>query len=273
LAAFFTGVLAVVVAAPCTAPFMATAVGVALSQGGWVNGAIFLSLGVGFAAPVVLLTYFISYSPALAAKMPRPGVWMDRLKLALSVPMFLAALWLWWVFSQQIGAFGPLLLAVGMMVIIVALLPISKKGWLKAAGLGLGVLMAVAAASMAPAPKGKVAATAVPSVAFDAAALEDYRAQDRAVLVDMTAAWCVTCKVNERLLLSSSDFARVLADTDTVYMVGDWTNADPAITAYLAHFGRSGVPLYVYYPRGHRTPVILPQLLDKKKVYEILKSN
>lgn len=269
IAAFFTGILAVVVAAPCTAPFMATAVGIALSQGGLTNLVIFLSLGLGFVAPVLLLTHLISYSPTLAAKMPRPGVWMDRLKIALSVPMFLAALWLWWVFSKQIAGYGPIILALGLVGIAAMFLPVIKMRWLKLAGLGVGMAVCVYAASLEPAPKAPVA-TGAPYVAFDAKALEQYRAEGRPVIVDMTAAWCVTCKVNERLVLSSNEFVVAVRETNTVYMVGDWTNADPEITAYLDGFGRSGVPLYVYYPPNRGAPIILPQLLDKESLLKTL---
>lgn len=219
LSAFLTGVLAVVVAAPCTAPFMASAVGIALSQGGLISLVIFVALGVGFALPFVGLIYLVADNPNIAAKLPKPGAWMERLKIGLSIPMFLAALWLGGVFWQQIT----------------------------------------------PKPATTAEVTAVSSVPYDAARLEALRAEGKPVFIDMTAAWCVSCKVNERLVLHQKSVQEAFKAKGVVYMVGDWTNADPAISAYLDGFQRSGVPLYVYYPPNGQ-PVVLPQLLDKGKI-------
>jgi thiol:disulfide interchange protein DsbD len=258
LAAFMTGVLAVVVAAPCSAPFMATATGVALLRGGFVSLAIFSALGLGFAAPFVVMTCAITWSPALARLMPRPGVWMDRLRQLLAIPMYLAAVWMGWVFWQQAGVTGLGLLILGMALIAGAVvlrrLPQSLRAAASVAGLAL------AAGSAMQTPAASVASARHDRVAFAPDQLAALRAQGQPVLVDMTAAWCLTCKVNERVALSDARVQAALKAQHIVYMVGDWTHRDAQITRYLTSFGRSGVPLYVYYAPG-KAPQVLPQLL------------
>jgi thiol:disulfide interchange protein DsbD len=258
LAAFMTGVLAVVVAAPCSAPFMATATGVALLRGGFVSLAIFSALGLGFAAPFVMMTYVLTWSPALARLMPRPGVWMDRLRQALAIPMYLAAVWMGWVFWRQAGVTGLGLLILGMALIAGAVvlrrLPRSLRAAASVAGLAL------AAGSAMQTPAASVVSARHDRVAFAPDQLAALRAQGQPVLVDMTAAWCLTCKVNERIALSDARVQAALKARHIVYMVGDWTDRDAQITRYLTFFGRSGVPLYVYYAPG-KAPQVLPQLL------------
>ncbi len=272
LGALLTGILAVVVAAPCTAPFMATAIGVALAQGGPVLFAIFVSLGIGFALPFVVLTYLITLVPAVAKALPRPGKWMDILKHALSLLMYAACLWLIWVFAQQVETYGLILLVFALVLVIMAVLKNPLPKFIKPAVLVGGLVLCGLAASLPRTEK-------VPSVPTGLMAHQDFsveslaalRAQGKPVFVDLTAAWCVTCKVNERLVLTTKDFEAAVADTGTVYMVGDWTNQDAAIARYLTLFGRSGVPLYVYYGPNNAEPVVLPQLLKTADVVKTIR--
>ncbi|WKL58794.1 protein-disulfide reductase DsbD family protein [Asticcacaulis sp. ZE23SCel15] len=273
IGAFLTGVLAVVVAAPCTAPFMATAIGVALAQGGFVSFVIFLALGIGFALPIVGLTYAITYLPGLAKRLPKPGPWMDRFKHILAVPMYLAALWMVWVFAQQVSGLGlfALIIALGLIVLGVArtLIPAVTRPVL----LGLGIVLAVASAAQTRAVTTPAAIKAdVPYETFSVERIAQLRAEGKNVMVDLTAAWCVSCKVNERLVFHTDDFAKALKATNTVYMVGDWTNQDARISQYLSRYGRSGVPLYVWYGPNGAEPVILPQLLNKGDVIKMMGS-
>ncbi|MDI7775326.1 protein-disulfide reductase DsbD domain-containing protein [Asticcacaulis sp. EMRT-3] len=271
LSAFLTGVLAVVVAAPCTAPFMATAIGVALAQGGLVALAIFVALGVGFALPFVALTFLIAYVPGVAKALPRPGKWMDRLKHGLSVLMYLAALWLVWVFAQQVEIGGLVLLGLAMALVIIAVLRLHLPSWVRPVVLVAGIVLGLFAASLPRADKPDAVPTGLLAHQnFDVGTLAALRSQGKPVLVDLTAAWCVTCKVNERLVLSTPAFQKALKDTGTVYMVGDWTNQDAEISHYLSLYGRSGVPLYVYYGAHQAAPVVLPQILHTPDVVRVI---
>ncbi len=272
LGALLTGVLAVVVAAPCTAPFMATAIGVALSQGGLVSFAIFVSLGIGFALPFVVLTYLITLVPAVASALPRPGKWMDILKHALSVLMYAACLWLVWVFAQQVQLSGVVLLVFALLLVILAVMKVKLPKAIKPVVLIGGLVLCGLAASLPRAEKALSVPTGLMAHQdFSVESLTALRAQGKPVFVDLTAAWCVTCKVNERLVLTTKEFEKAVSDTGTVYMVGDWTNQDAAIARYLTLFGRSGVPLYVYYGPNNAEPVVLPQLLKTADVVKVIR--
>lgn len=268
LAAFMTGVLAVMVAAPCSAPFMATATGVALARGGFASIAIFTALGLGFAAPFVALTFTLTWMPSLARLMPRPGPWMDRLRQILAIPMYLAAAWMAWVFWQQAGPTGLGLLALGIVLVAAAIIARRLPNGLRATAVIIGMALGIGSAMQTPAAP--VTAAAAGQVAFSQARLDAMRAQGQPVLVDMTAAWCLTCKVNERVALSDTRVRSALQAQNVVYMVGDWTHRDAEITRYLTQNGRSGVPLYVYYGPGQAQPVILPQLLTPGVVLKTL---
>ena len=272
LGALLTGVLAVVVAAPCTAPFMATAIGVALAQGGLVSFAIFVSLGVGFALPFVVLTYLITLVPGFARLLPRPGKWMDVLKHGLSLLMYAACLWLVWVFAQQVQFAGVILLVFALVLVILAVMKIRLPKFIKPVVLVSGLVLCGLAASLPRTAKVQsVPSGLLPHTEFSVETLAALRAQGKPVFVDLTAAWCVTCKVNERLVLSTKEFQKAVTDTGTVYMVGDWTNQDAVIARYLTLFGRSGVPLYVYYGPNNAEPVVLPQLLKTADVVKIVR--
>jgi len=279
--AFFTGVLAVVVAAPCTAPFMAAALGAALLMSWPAALAIFLMLGLGLALPYVA----ISFSPGLLRRFPRPGPWMDRLKGVLAFPMYGAALWLAWVFARQGGedALGLFLVAALMLAFGLWLAGINQSrraeggtAVISAVAATLALVLAVAlagvAASQARAPEAAADSGPLASRPWSEAAVREAQGAGRPVLVNFTADWCVTCKINERAALSSPRVAQALEQANAVYLVGDWTRRDDAITRELERRGRSGVPLYLVYPAGGGEPRILPQLLTEGVVIESLRS-
>jgi len=272
LSAFMTGILAVVVAAPCTAPFMGPAVGFALTQGGAVSFLVFLALGLGFALPFVALTWLITLVPAVANLLPKPGDWMISLQRFLSVVMFCAAIWLVWVFSQQVSSNGLLLLVIGLILIIAAVInKLKLQRYAPPVLVVLGLVLVAAGAHQPPAARTAAAGAArLANVPFDLARLSELRAQNKPVLVDLTAAWCVTCKVNEMGALADPDVVKAFKDTGTIYMVGDWTNQDARISHYLGLYGRSGVPLYVYYGAQNAKPQVLPQLLQAGDVVKVL---
>ncbi len=273
LSAFLTGVLAVVVAAPCTAPFMGPAIGVALTQSGLTGVVIFAALGLGFALPFVALTFLITWVPAVARALPRPGPWMDWLKRGLSLLMYAAALWLLWVFAQQVNLVGVALLVIAMALAIAAVLPLKPMPvWARPALWGVALILAIFAPGQPQAARpAAVTSGALPHQAFSVAQLTALRTAGKPVFVDLTAAWCVTCKVNEGRVLASKPFEQAMIDTGTVYMVGDWTNQDAEISHYLALYGRSGVPLYVYYGPNNAEAKVLPQLLDTNAVVKVLR--
>ncbi len=267
-----TGVLAVIVAAPCTAPFMGPALGFALTEPPAVALVVFVALGLGFAAPFTVL----SFSPALIGRLPRPGAWMDVFRKALAFPMYAAAAWLAWVLAQQSGPEGLARLFAGAIALALAawLYGLAQHG--RAAGRGGRLAMILSAASaaacvavVAGAPQaaantksGGAAASAgaLASEPFSPDRLAALRAQGRPVLVNFTAAWCVTCQVNERLAFSSPSVAEAFRRSGATYLVADWTNRDPVIAKALADQGRIGVPLYLVY-KGEGAPRVLPQLL------------
>ncbi|MEM6669810.1 MAG: protein-disulfide reductase DsbD domain-containing protein [Pseudomonadota bacterium] len=276
---FFTGVLAAVVASPCTAPFMGAALGYALTQSAATAFVVFAALGIGFAAPIVAL----SASPGLARALPKPGPWMIRFRQFLAFPMYAAAAWLLWVLGNQAGmdaVFGAMLglVLVGMAAWAMGVgAPQSVTG--RRVALGLATLAVIGAvAALGPSyteratPEGRIAAAPAKGVRYDGDRLAQLRDEGRAVFVNMTADWCISCKVNERLVFDAQSFDDGLASMNAVYMVGDWTVRDPAITAVLERFGRAGVPLYVAYPAGGGDPVVLPQILTEQIVFDALSS-
>jgi len=261
---FFTGLLAVLVATPCTAPFMGAAVAAALTAPVSVTLLIFVAMGLGLAAPYLLLGLF----PAWARILPRPGRWMDVLKGALAFPMYGAAAWLLWVLSLQAGPGGVLAGVVGAVLLGFGawVLGLSQSGGVRRVGGALALASVLAAAAVlttiAPAP----AAQAEGAEAFTPARLAALRAEGRPVFVNMTAAWCVTCLVNERVALSPERVREAFAAHRVAYLKGDWTRADPDITAFLHANERDGVPLYILYRPGQGAPVVLPQILTEAEV-------
>ena len=261
---FFTGVLAVVVASPCTAPFMGSALAFAFTAHWLLALSVFLALGLGLALPFLL----IGFLPGLAAKLPKPGAWMDTLKHWLAYPMYLTAVWLAWVFGNQKGVNGLALLLIAATALTAALWWFERQKMnpsLRAKAIVL-VLCVLAAASFGFAlqqaqPGAAISTQGKNYEAFSPERLAELRAQGTPVFVDMTADWCITCKVNEKAVLHTDAFTQLLKETGTVYLVGDWTNQDPAISAYLDQYDTPGVPLYVVYPDGAGEGRKLPQLL------------
>ena len=279
--AFFTGVLAVVVAAPCTAPFMAAALGAALLMPWPAALLIFLMLGLGLGLPYLA----VSLSPGLLRRFPRPGRWMERLKGLLAFPMYGTALWLVWVFARQAGAEALALFFVSGLMLAFGLWLAGINQARRAEG-GTAVVSAVAAflalfftlcfaglaASRAEAPTMAPDSSPLAAAPWSAEAVRAAQAQGRPVLINFTADWCVTCKINERAALSSPRVAEALQRSNAVYLVGDWTRRDDAITRELERHGRSGVPLYLLYPATGGEPRILPQLLTEGVVTEALQT-
>lgn len=271
--AFFTGVLATVVAAPCTAPFMAGAIGFALTQSAAVAVVIFLALGLGLAAPFIVFSLW----PGLHRRLPKPGPWMETFKQILAFPMYAAAAWLVWVLSLQTGALGvAVALAGGVLLAFAAW----AYGWAQQRqdrwGAGMKILAAlavVAALALVTMPRtldqppSAIATSAddgLKAMPWSAETVVALRAEGRPVFVNFTAAWCITCLANERMALTSSRVAAELKRHNVAYLKADWTNRDAAITTALQNFGRSGVPLYVLYPADTtKPPEILPQLLTE----------
>lgn len=272
---FFTGMLAVVVAAPCTAPFMAPALGWAFAAPTGSALLVFAFLGLGLAMPFLL----IGFVPALARRLPKPGAWMETFKQILAFPMYLTAIWLVWVLAKQRGAD-----AVGWWALAALALAFAAWAWTHARANGtrwgrVAAILAVLATAwplyaIATLPRddaARVQSTGVANaVPFSEQRLADLRRSGRVVLVNMTADWCVTCKANEKAVFAREDFRRALEDTDAVYMVGDWTDVDPAITAYLQRYKAVGVPLYVVYPRGGGEGTVLPTVLTPQIVRRAL---
>jgi thiol:disulfide interchange protein DsbD len=266
--AFFTGVLAVLVASPCTAPFMGAALGFALTQSAWVSLTVFAALGLGLAAPFLA----IGFIPALARKLPRPGAWMVTFRQAMAFPLYLTVVWLLWVLARQTDAD-----AVGL--VLVGLTGLAFGLWLKSRAVKYApaVVIVVALGALAH-PALRAAPPAVAGAGIDAAAWQPYSADrvqalaagGQTVFVNFTADWCLTCKVNERTTLASARVQRAFAEHNIALVKGDWTRYDPAITAALAEHGRSGVPLYlVVRPDGEAD--VLPQILTPGGVIEALK--
>ncbi|WP_428151301.1 protein-disulfide reductase DsbD family protein [Brevundimonas sp.] len=277
--AFATGVLAVVVAAPCTAPFMAAALGAALLMPAVAALLIFVLLGLGLALPYLL----ISLSPGLLARFPRPGPWMERLRGALAFPMYGAALWLAWVFARQQGLDALGLLFVGGLSGALGLWLFGRRQTVRAEGRGgviasvlsgIALVIAVAMGGLAmiqaPEPADAADGSRLASIPWSAEAVTAAQAEGRPVFVDFTADWCVSCKLNERTALASPRTAEAIRKTNAVVMVADWTLRDDAIARELERHGRSGVPLYLVYAPGEARPSILPQLLTDGVVVEAL---
>jgi thiol:disulfide interchange protein DsbD len=277
---FFTGALATIAATPCTAPFMGAAIGYAVAAPAIALVLVLMAMGLGLALPMLAL----SASPGLRRLLPRPGAWMETLKQALAFPLYATAAWLVWVLSLQQGSDGVLaamVLATGIGF-CAWLLARTAQGPALLRALPALLLLLVGAASLRllaaapeadrPAPQAAMEGSGPPALAFSESRLAELRAGGAPVLVNMTAAWCITCNVNERVALSSDRIRAAFAEHGVTYLKGDWTRQDPAITAYLESFGRAGVPLYVLYPAGGGEPRLLPQLLTETAVLEEIRS-
>ncbi len=273
---FFTGVLACIVASPCTAPGMAAALGAAVLMDWPMALSIFAALGFGLALPLLLL----SFSPALARWLPRPGPWMDTFKQLMAFPLYLAVVWLVWVLARQTDANGLAAVLIGLVALAFTLWLIGKKDGgpvvsvARHVSVVAGVVVALAALAAAARFESDPTETADAWWEdYSAARLAELRQDpDTAVFVNMTADWCLTCKVNEGVALNKDQVREAFEAENVVYMKGDWTRRDAAITDYLADFGRNGVPLYVVYPHDGGEPQILPQVLTPGLVINVVES-
>ncbi len=269
---FFTGVLAAVVATPCTAPLMAPAIGYALTQPPLVVIAVFEGLALGLAAPFLL----IGFMPAVARALPKPGAWMETFKQVLAFPMYGAAAWLIWVVAQQVDPMGLAATLAGLILVAFTTWMIgrSSDGW-PVIGTGLAFAAALGAIVLAGIPEAPTAQstqagnTANNSEPYSLARLDELRASGTPVFINFTAAWCITCLVNEKAVLSTADVQAALENKGVVYLKADWTNRDPSITTALESFGRSGVPLYVLYDAAGQ-PQVQPQILTPGAFLEAL---
>lgn len=266
---FFTGVLAVVVASPCTAPFMGTALGYAATQPALAALAIFAALGLGMALPFLAL----AWSPGFAALLPKPGLWMEKLKQWLAYPLYLSAVWLLWVYGRQQGIDALALALVGLVFVAAAcwlwgLLQLQQAG--KASAVMAVLLFAGAVALLwYPQPATQQSAKTDHAEVWSEQRLKQLLQDGKPVLVNMTADWCITCLVNERVALDTDSSKAAMALYNLTYLKGDWTNKDPAISAYLRQFQRDGVPLYVLYWPG-QPPEVLPQILTPDSLRQAL---
>jgi thiol:disulfide interchange protein len=280
-ASFFTGVLTTLVATPCTAPFMAVAVGAALTQSPIIALAIFAAVGLGLSLPYLVL----SFAPWMRRALPKPGAWMDTLKQIFAFPMYASAAWLLWVLAQQTSALGLGAALAGALLVALAAWAYQKSKVTSSGGRMTALttaLVAVLLAIFLPLRYAGVAAASIPSAGasisgerwqpYDAARVSELTAQGRPLLVDFTASWCLTCLVNERNAFSDPAVQALFRDKGVTLMKGDWTNRDPAITKALAEFHRAGVPLYLVYTsaNGPSQPKVLPQLLTAGIVRDAL---
>jgi thiol:disulfide interchange protein DsbD len=270
---FFTGVLAVIVATPCSAPFMGTAIGYALAQPAAVTFVVFTALALGLAAPYVLLTM----QPAWTRLLPRPGAWMDVLKQAISVPIFGTVIWLAWVLAQAYGAAVLAALLAGFLLLAVAgwfLGHWPAKRWATAVAslivVAVVVLGVFAPGSLSARPDAATTREKAGWEPWSAEAVSRYQAQGRPVFVDFTASWCLSCQVNERVALSQPDVQKAFSEANVALLRADWTRHDETITHTLEALGRSGVPAYALYSPGASTPQLLPEVLTPGIVLDAL---
>jgi thiol:disulfide interchange protein DsbD len=272
---FFTGVLAVVVATPCTAPFMGAAIGYALAQSPAVTFAIFTALALGLAAPYVALTL----QPAWTRLLPRPGAWMEVLRQAISVPIFATVIWLAWVLAQAYGAGLLAMLLASFLLLAIAGWFLGRwpaKRWATTVAatilLGVVVLQVWAPESLAVASETQnapeIKGTWQP---WSESAVSRSLAAGQPVFVDFTASWCLSCQVNERVALSRPEVVHAFQSKNVVLVKADWTRHDEPITQALAGLGRSGVPAYALYVPGENSPRLLPEVLTPGIVIEAIK--
>ncbi|WP_325027409.1 protein-disulfide reductase DsbD family protein [Microbulbifer pacificus] len=266
---FVTGVLAVFVAAPCTGPFMGAALGAAAVMPAVYAMVIFLGLGAGLAAPFLLLCA----SPALLHRLPKPGPWMDRVRQLLAFPLYATVIWLLWVLGRMLGDTGwvigtVLMLGLGFALWIGTSFSGSRRA--KFAGYVMALLVLFTGFGTLSVPQ-RDALQGSPELLsgwqpFDAAAIAQARAENRAVFIDYTAAWCITCQVNKKLVLDTAPVQNMFHENDVLLIRADWTNQDSEITAALAELGRNSVPVYAWYAPGASTPELLPQILQERMI-------
>jgi thiol:disulfide interchange protein DsbD len=276
---FLTGALATLVATPCTAPFMAAALGYAITQPWYRSLAIFEAVGLGLAFPYLAIVF----SPPLRRFLPKPGIWMLRLKQFLAFPIYGIAVWLSFVLTQEAGELAATAALAGLVLIAFAAWLYeavrSSEGRWHQWGVGLCAISCIGAAALLyltntdrPSRAVDVAEeTGLGWQPFSAGKIEELQAQGRPIFVDFTADWCITCKLNERVALADRAVLKAFADDGVSALRADWTRQDPGITRMLEANGRAGVPLYLFYPRpgpdgGRARAIVLPQILTAETI-------
>ncbi len=271
---FFTGVLAMVVATPCTAPLMGVAIGYALAHSALVSFAIFTALGLGLAAPYLLL----AYNPGWTRLLPRPGAWMEVVKQLIAIPIFATVIWLVWVFTQAAGVTALVALLAGFLLLGIAGAVLGRYPAKRPATLAAALVLLLAVGLPVYAVQTVGAPLGLPATAsgnnwkpFTTDAVASYRAQGKPVFVDFTASWCLSCQVNERMVLDRTDVQDRLRKSGVVLLKADWTRHDASIGDALAALGRSGIPTYALYPAApDAVPKLLPEVLTTGSVYSAL---
>ena len=262
---FGTGFLAVIVATPCTAPFMGSALGFAILQPGFSSFLIFLSLGIGFALPYILLSIY----PSMLSLLPKPGTWMETFKQFMAFPMILTSLWLVWVLSSQIDSFQLILVLLGISLIVffywLNQLKISSKIGLQFRNV---IYLAVLVSLIFTLPTHKTSFQEDSNIFSDEELAS--RLAEGPVFLNFTADWCITCKVNERVALRTKETLKFFEKKNIFYLEADWTNKNELIAKKLAGFGRSSIPLYIYYPDDKSVPIILPEILTESIIQDYL---
>ena len=269
-AEFFTGVLAVVVATPCTAPFMGVAMGYTLTQPWWITLIVFSALGLGLALPMLVF----ALRPQLASRLPRPGPWMIRLKQFLAFPILATAIWLLWVLVRQTSSDVVALMLGGLLLLVFGLWLVKGGSRLSRA---LGLLAVIASLSAIPSlsqltpTSSEQAVVEIDSEPYASSALRAHVDEGRTVFINMTADWCITCKVTEKRLLTTEAVDQLFESYGVIRMTGDWTRYDPLITEYLNAFDRVGVPLYVVNHPG-MDPIVLSQFPSFEELEKAIKA-
>jgi len=259
---FLTGVLAVIVASPCTAPFMGSAIGFALLQPSFYSVLIFLGLGIGFSLPYLVL----SAKPSLLSFLPKPGQWMETFKQFMAFPMWASALWLLWVLSSQVNNQEVIQVLLGSLLIIIGLWLVeknnSKTNWIRWIVRLPFILLLIFSLWLIPTSYSDLDESKQNQLAYSPQLLEDLREENALVFLNFTADWCITCKVNESVALKTSKVRKLLTDKDITYIEADWTRKDPVISSALEEYGRTGLPLYLLFP-SKGDPLILPEILTE----------
>ena len=267
--AALSGVLAVAVASPCTAPFMGASLGLAVSLPAWQALPVFAAMGLGMALPYLA----VSFWPALAQRLPRPGAWMQTFRQAMAFPMFATVVWLAWVLGQQNGLDSVAALLVALIVLAFALWAGTRQGRTRAALLALAAVLLAGLLSQWPAPQAPNteahSANTERWSSWSPQAVQAAQAQGRTVFVDFTAAWCVTCQYNKKTVLASTEVLAAFDAKQVLTLRADWTRRDAAITTALGQLGRSGVPVYAVYAPG-RAPQLLSELPSVAEIVQAL---